>query len=418
MKNEYLERVRVGTEAVERDLRSGGMGSDSRKAEGGSVAATRITGVWPFKTVIVPPNAYVVHTRRGKAEPLHCGLGISFRFNPFKDAFFVAPAAIQTIIVNANCVSAERQGVMVQAYVQWMIDDFTKAYQRLDLSNQNDPMKVTNVQLSQQAEATLKDTVATMSIDAILSDKQPIIEELTRRLRAVAEGEEGRSGLGLRIVTVQIKEAVVSSSSLWETLQRGFRAERSKEARLAELQAQAVVKEREDAEKLKSQQVIIERDETIRKLKGEAESKAFDDEQNEKARRAALEAEQAVELATHQREALEQAEAFEQLKQQLTLQRRAADFEREMEESNQRLELRRTEEELHNMLSEPRLRAQLIQALPEVAQQLPKPESLRIYGGEGGVNQLSHLVTSIGEALESLGGSQAASVASDETLFE
>ena len=136
MKNEYLERVRVGTEAVERDLRSGGMGSDSRKAEGGSVAVTRVTGVWPFKTVIVPPNAYVVHTRRGKAEPLHCGLDISFRFNPFKDAFFVAPAAIQTIIVNANCVSAERQGVMVQAYVQWMIDDFTKAYQRLDLSNQ------------------------------------------------------------------------------------------------------------------------------------------------------------------------------------------------------------------------------------------------------------------------------------------
>ena len=190
MKNEYLERVRVGTEAVEKDLRSSSTSSDA-SSRAGSVATTRVTGVWPFKTVIVPPNAYVVHTRRGQSEPLHCGLGISFRFNPFKDAFFVAPAAIQTIIVNANCVSSERQGVMVQAYVQWMIDDFSKAYQRLDLSNQDDPMKVTNVQLSQQAEATLKDTVATMSIDAILSDKQPIIEELTRRLRAVAEGEEG-----------------------------------------------------------------------------------------------------------------------------------------------------------------------------------------------------------------------------------
>ena len=115
------------------------------------------------------------------------------------------------------------------------------------------------------------------------------------------------------------------------------------------------MKEREDAEKLKSQQVIIERDETIRKLRGEAESKAFDDEQTEKARRAALEAAQAVELANHQREALEQAEAFEQLKQQLTHQRRVADFKLEMQESNQRLELKRTEEELRNMLSEPRL---------------------------------------------------------------
>ena len=402
MKNEYLERVRVGTEAVEKDLRSSSASSDA-SSRAGSVATTRVTGVWPFKTVIVPPNAYVVHTRRGQSEPLHCGLGISFRFNPFKDAFFVAPAAIQTIIVNANCVSSERQGVMVQAYVQWMIDDFSKAYQRLDLSNQDDPMKVTNVQLSQQAEATLKDTVATMSIDAILSDKQPIIEELTRRLRAVAEGEEGKSGLGLRIVTVQIKEAVVSSSSLWETLQRGFRAERSKEARLAELQAQAVVKEREDAEKLKAQQVIIERDETIRKLKGDAEAKAYDDEQSEKARRAALEAEQATELANHQRQTLEQSEAFEQLKQTLTHQRREVEFEREMAESNRRLELRRAEEELLNLLSEPRLRAQLIEALPEIAGQLPKPDSLKIYGGEaGGMNQLSHLLGSIGEALESM----------------
>ena len=413
MKNEYLERVRVGTEAVEKDLRSSGSSSDS-SSDTSSVATTRVTGIWPFKTVIVPPNAYVVHTRRGKSEPLHCGLGISFRFNPFKDAFFVAPAAIQTIIVNANCVSAERQGVMVQAYVQWMIDDFSKAYQRLDLSNQNDPMKVTNVQLSQQAEATLKDTVATMSIDAILSDKQPIIEELTRRLRAVAEGEEGKSGLGLRIVTVQIKEAVVSSSSLWETLQRGFRAERSKEARLAELRAQAVVKEREDAEKLKAQQVIIERDETIRKIKGEAEAKAYDDEQAEKARRAALEAEQAVELANHQRQTLEESEAFEQLKQTLTLKRRQIAFNQEITESERRLELRRTEEELRNMLSEPRLRALLIDALPQIAQQLPKPESLRIYGGDAnGMNQLAHLVGSLGEALESL-GSRALSNASNE----
>ena len=70
MKNEYLERVRVGTEAVERDLRSGGREGDSNATEGGSVAATRVTGVWPFKTVIVPPNAYVVHTRRGQSS--HC----------------------------------------------------------------------------------------------------------------------------------------------------------------------------------------------------------------------------------------------------------------------------------------------------------------------------------------------------------
>src|SRR5262249_60668911 len=102
--------------------------------------------------------------------------------------------------------------------------------------------------LREQAEAAIKDKVATMGVAEVLSDKQPIIEELTTRLRSVAEGEGGSdTGLGLRIVTVQIKEAVVSSSRLWENLQKPFRAAQQRVARLAELAAEEVVAEREMA---------------------------------------------------------------------------------------------------------------------------------------------------------------------------
>src|SRR5437016_14649538 len=83
----------------------------------------RITGFWRWRTVVVPPNVYVVHTRRGQAEPLHMGLGISFPYNPATDAFLVIPAAVQTLLINAKCISAVRQGVLVQAYVQWVVDD-------------------------------------------------------------------------------------------------------------------------------------------------------------------------------------------------------------------------------------------------------------------------------------------------------
>jgi hypothetical protein len=405
MKNEYLERVQAGTAEIQQKLRTASVNEHADDDSLGAVVNTRVTGIWPFKTVIVPPNAFVVHTRQGHENPIHCGLGVSFRFNPLRDAFFVAPAAIQTILVNANCVSTERQGVMVQAYVQWMIDDFEKAYQRLDLSDQRDPMKVTNIQLSQQAEATLKDTVATMSIDAILSDKQPIIEELTRRLRAVAEGEDGTAGLGLRIVTVQIKEAVVSSSTLWETLQRGFRAERAKEARLAELQAQAIVKEREDQEKLKAEQVVIERKENIERLKGETAARAFDSAQAEKTRRAALEADQAEELGRHRLEALEQDEAIEMRRQELKHLRMQASFEREMFEEEKNLELERARKVIANTISDERLHEVLIKELPEIASNLPKPDSLRIYGG-GESNQLGHLLTSLADTLEGFSGAR------------
>jgi len=162
----------------------------------GAAARVRITGWWRWKTVVVPPNVYVVHTRRGRAEPVHVGLGVSFGFNPYRDAFLVIPAAMQTILINARCICAERQGILVQAYLQWIVDDVAAAYKKLDFSDADDPMRIVNVQLREQAEAAIKDKVATMEVNDVLSDKQPIIEELTARLRQVAEGT------GLRIVTV------------------------------------------------------------------------------------------------------------------------------------------------------------------------------------------------------------------------
>src|SRR5216684_3671776 len=42
----------------------------------------RETGVWLWKRVIVPPSAYVVHTRMSRKTPVTLGLGISFRYNP------------------------------------------------------------------------------------------------------------------------------------------------------------------------------------------------------------------------------------------------------------------------------------------------------------------------------------------------
>ena len=126
--NEYLELVGIGTGGG-RDLLLRWDGSDLRKAEGGFGCShpRYCTGLYDGDcTAQCLCGAYPSWEGRACIAVL-----ILLRFNPFKDAFS-GLAAIQTIIVNANCVSAERQGVMVQAYVQWMIDDFTKAYQRLD----------------------------------------------------------------------------------------------------------------------------------------------------------------------------------------------------------------------------------------------------------------------------------------------
>jgi SPFH domain/Band 7 family protein len=346
----------------------------------GRAIGYRVTGFWRWKTVVVPPNVYVVHTRRGHAEPVTLGLGTSFPFDPATDAFLLIPAAMQTIVISAKCICSDRQGVLVQAYVQWIIDDLATAYRRLDFSDPVDPMRIVNVQLREQAEAVIKDKVATMSIDQVLTDKLPIIEELTQRLRLLAEGTStGRdsSGLGLKIVTVQIKEAVVSSARLWENLQKPFRAEREKVARLAELAAQ---------------QEIAARELEGRQAKTSAE---METEHRLAERRAAIELKQmelAAQRVDREADAIRRQAGLDEAKQEQERRHTLAALQLEEERSKagaarreRELTLLRARRAVENDLSETCVKARLVKRLPEVAAAL-RPRELRAVsiGGDGG----------------------------------
>lgn len=210
----------------------------------------RETGTPGFKRVIVPPNVYVVHTRTGVKKPINIGLGISFRYRPNTDAYLVIPAAMQTIGVVANCISKEKQGINILAYVQWQINDISIAYKKLDFSDSRDPLGIVNAQLREQAEAAIKDKISTMSVEEVLTDKAPIIEELTARLKLVAEGQRAGEGvadegLGIKIITVQIREALVSSENLWTDLQSHFRYEQKKASRISYLAMEQAIRTKE-----------------------------------------------------------------------------------------------------------------------------------------------------------------------------
>ncbi|MFG2040955.1 SPFH domain-containing protein [Dactylosporangium sp. NPDC048998] len=425
--NTYLDQVVRQQERLEADLRSkrsvappasfgppgppqqqsaGGGGRGGSGGSGGSgqpapnAVEVRVTGFGRWKTVLVPPNAFVVHTRRGRAEPLHVGLGVSFRYNPATDSYLVVPGAMQTILINAYCICRELQGVLVQAYVQWIIQDFSTAYRRLDFGDAEDPMRLVNLQLKEQAEAAIKDKVSTMGVADVLSDKQPIIEELTARLRAVAEGSGGaQEGLGLRIVTVQIKEAVVSSSRLWENLQKPYRSEQGRIARLAELATEEAVAERELAAGRQRETQRIESERELADLRARNAALEFDRESAETLRRSQREQEGARALAELQDATSRHALALERqlaaeeaeigrlrIEREAELTRLAADSEIALaaararaahEEALLELERARIRAGIDNDQSAESLQARLIDALPEIVEKLPKPAELR-----------------------------------------
>jgi hypothetical protein len=426
-RNEYLDQVVAQQERLEQDLRSKrstytappmqaaaapaarsrgfAMSSLPAGPAGGSGAApsaldVRVTGFWRWKTVLVPPNAFVVHTRRGHSEPLHIGLGTSFRFDPSRDSYLVVPGAMQTILINAFCICQELQGLVVQAYVQWIIQDFATAYRKLDFGDSDDPMRLVNLQLKEQAEAAVKDKVATMSVHEVLSDKQPIVEELTARLRDLAEGEGGSDrGLGLRIVTVQIKEAVVSSSRLWENLQKPFRSEQGRIARLAELSAEEAITERELAAARVQETQRLETERELSDLRARNDAATFDREAVEKVRRAEREQEDERRLGEMQNETTLHALQLERqrdaeelevgrlrLEREHALTRLALDGElalvrarTDSAHANALLELERERirASIANEETPQSIQARLVDSLPEIVSKLPKPAELR-----------------------------------------
>ncbi len=241
----------------------------------------RETGRWFWRKIIVPPNAYVVHTRFNQKEPITIGMGLSFRYNPFKDSYLVIPGAMQTIGVVATCITKEKQGINILAYVQWQIEDFSIAYRKLDFSDSRDPLGIVNAQLREQAEAAIKDKIATMSVEEVLTDKEPVIEELTARLKLVTEGRQkgdqtAQEGLGIKIVTVQIREAIVSSASLWENLQKPFRYEKEKSARISYLNTQREIHEKELETKLVNEQGRTQTEFEIARLRQSKETETHE----------------------------------------------------------------------------------------------------------------------------------------------
>jgi hypothetical protein len=402
--NSYMQEVIEQQQAVAMELKSKSPMPHSRRASpgrggggggGGSSNAVdvKISGIWRFQTVVVPPNAWVVHTRRGHKDPLHLGMGESFRYDPVIDSYIVAPATMQTLAINAKCICAERQGILVQAYVQWIVEDFRAAYQKLDFSDVEDPMRIVNVQLREQAEASIKDKVATMSIDEVLADKRPIIEELTARLRSVAEGQ------GLKIVQVQIKEAVISSTSVWENLQKPFREEKARLARMAELDRERAIHEREvkdatEAERTKlsaaAETARIKRQQEIEVLTARAEL----EEARVKAELAQLVAQRQIDIERGKAE----LEALEgQLEKRLK--------EQEGQAARARVDLGVIEERrrIESVISDARLQEILVTQLPTLVEKLPRPHHSQVIsvgdGHDGGVGQLLALVATLKSAL-------------------
>ena len=387
------QTLRAAIGGSPKPLPSGGLKSSEELQLEKEPIQVRETGMWFWRRVIVPPNAYVVHTRMGRKEPVTLGLGVSFRYNSYTDAYLIVPAAMQTIGVVANCISKEKQGINILAYVQWQIDNFAVAYRKLDFSDSRDPLGIVNAQLREQAEAAIKDKIATMGVEEVLTDKAPIIEELTARLKAVTEGrsqeaEVTSEGLGIKIVTVQIREALVSSQRLWEDLQAPFRHQQEKMARISLLSVQDEIRQKELESRQSSETSEAETMVEIERIKQTKQTEALNLKLTEEAARftkeqenvrATVQLEEETTLARQESEQRLQTQAakIEQERQLAALQQeneKTLEQARLKNEAANRQKTLHIEAALHALVEENRLAQQQLQA---EQQRLEREETLK-----------------------------------------
>jgi hypothetical protein len=231
---------------------------------------------------------------------------------------------------------------------------------------------------------------------------------------------------------------VVSSTRLWENLQKPFRAERERLARMAELDAEQQIARQELANRQARETAELDHERLMGRLKADQEREVYEREHAEAARR--LELEQAAEQqAIAQRTATEKtrreadlelalkqmeldqrrlAEEVTALRRQVELERARAELETvkvgaalEVENLTHQAKAQREERDLallkvrrtiENDVTDPLLRSRLIEMLPQIARSLPKPDELRAVtiNGDQGSGPLVGFLASIMQVVQ------------------
>lgn len=178
--------------------------------------------------VNVAPNEYVVHTRLGKIK--NQGLGKTFFFMPFIDSFVKFSITPRKINFYADNITKEKQGVAIDGFLIWSIEDGEKAYKKID---SYDVCAIDNLslQLIDISVSIARNAISNMTLEEVLTNREILVEKLFVQLASII------GDWGLKIEAMEIKEVRVLSETLFESMQAPFRNEQLKLAEHSRLKA-------------------------------------------------------------------------------------------------------------------------------------------------------------------------------------
>lgn len=181
-----------------------------------------------FGIITVAPNEYVVHTRLGGVK--NQGLGKTFFFIPFIDSYIKFSITPHKINFFADNITTEKQGVGIDGFLIWSIDDGNKAYKKINTCD-SEAMDNLSQQLIDISVSIARHAISNMPLDEVLTNREVLVERLFSQMNQLI------NDWGIKIEAIEIKEIRVLSEKLFENLQAPFRNQKLQLAEHSRLEA-------------------------------------------------------------------------------------------------------------------------------------------------------------------------------------
>ncbi len=248
---------------------------------------------------------FVLHFRRGKLK--NKSYGGSFFLLPIFDKYVVLSTAIQQVEIHAQekVITRENQPVIVNGLLVWRIVDPEAAYRAIGSQYGRNAMLGLNKTLEQIVESIIRTTVAKLTIDEVLRERQIIVEAITKELFSVV------SDWGISIETVEVVQVELTNSALFQHLQAKFEQEARRKAMEITIETDRELEQKRIEQNFEIEKIKADRELELRLYKAELEEKARKRELERD--RQIVEMQKQVELAETQKQ--REVQTLEQLKE-------------------------------------------------------------------------------------------------------
>jgi regulator of protease activity HflC (stomatin/prohibitin superfamily) len=338
--------------------------------------------------VSINPDEFVIHYGRG-GKIKHSGRGVSFFCWP-GETYIAVPSTIRDVNYCADQITLEKQGVRVQGFLAYRIDDFELAYQTLDLRSRsarvlmsaeksieatdystrtsetickldpNDPLAKTDLILRRLAESVVRHEVSNKTVDQMIGERESVIDSMKEQIAPTV------AKWGLVVETIEFTEVWIRSKALFQDMQAEYRNEIRKKAEqstseterlitetrlenereVARLNAEAQREERIVAskEQLTARDAEIKNNQVLREKELEMARRIQEQEEENRVHLVALQKEKEFELLAKE----------DELKQQQIMARKQYELLRQAEEQKLRLDEQQKEYEYNLAVEEAR----------------------------------------------------------------